>query len=86
MGTPAQAMGLVTVGNADVTWDGLGMLASIRLTVTSRRRKATKCARILKILFAPTQVPVTVAGVSVMTQMEMDSFMVNFVSVMIENA
>lgn len=32
------------------------------------------------------QVHVTVAGVSVIIQMEMDLFMVNFVSVMIENA
>lgn len=32
------------------------------------------------------QVHVTVAGASVIIQMEMDSFMANFASVMIENA
>lgn len=38
------------------------------------------------MLSAPMQVHVTVVGASVIIQMEMDSSMENFVSVMIENA
>lgn len=83
---PAQGTALVTAASAGVMWAGLGKLASTQPSVTLPKKSATRCARTLKMLSAPMQVHVTVAGASVIIQMEMDSFMVNFVSVMIENA
>lgn len=79
-------MVLVTAANASVMWDGLGKLASTQPSVNFPKKSATRCAGTLKMSSAPMQEHVTVAGVSVIIQMDMDSFMVNFVSVMIENA
>lgn len=51
-----QAMVSVTAESANVTKDGLGMLASTQLIVIWQRKKVTKCARILKISSALMQV------------------------------
>ncbi|KAF4795165.1 hypothetical protein TURU_095316 [Turdus rufiventris] len=76
----------VTVGSANVMKAGMVKLVSIQLLAILHGRKATKCARILKISSVLVQAHVSVAGANVQTQKEMDWYMANFVNVMTENA
>lgn len=85
-GRSVQAMGSVTVGSANVMKAGMVKLVSIQLLAILHGRQAMKCVRIPKISSVLVQAHVSVAGVNVQTQKEMDWSMVNFVNVMTENA